>query len=51
MQSYRIDGALRGALSLPSIFSGSLSAEYSAESNHGDATNHLKNIALDYTMF
>ncbi len=50
MESYRIDGVIRGALEMPGIFSGAIRSEYSAEAHHGDAANHLKNIEASYAL-
>jgi hypothetical protein len=51
MESYQIDGMIKGAVTLPGFLSGTLSSEYSAKTNGKDTENTLKNLAVNYSMF
>lgn len=51
MESYKIDGMIRGALSMPGLFSGTLSTDYTAKADGRDSQNSLTNLVADYTMF
>ncbi len=51
MESYKIDGMIRGALSMPGLFSGTLSTDYTAKADGWDSENSLTNLVADYTMF